>query len=213
MTLSRPKPKKCKQCGELFIQQRMGQKTCDYQCALAFNRVKETQELKRKRLAQSRELRARKEALKTPHQLWSAECKRAQDAVCLYVRVRDRDEACISCGRSVAEVESVFSSGGYWDGGHYLAKGSHPELRFNTWNIHKQCKTCNGGENRHRSAVKAVSVREGYTAGLTLKIGAERLAWLTGPHKPLQPDIEYLSRVKKIFNKRARHLAKLRQYR
>lgn len=29
------------------------------------------------------------------------------------------------------------------DAGHFMATGSHPSVRFDTRNVHKQCSTCN----------------------------------------------------------------------
>lgn len=215
---TRTNPKKCgnPSCGKKFTPRPGAQPFevwCSFECGVALSRIKQTKILKRKNQEDAREYRERKKALKTPQQLWSEECQRAQNAVCLYVRIRDRDDECISCGASVLEVESgPYRVGGYWDGGHYLGKGSHPELRFNTWNISKQCKVCNGGENRYRDGRRSTSVRKGYRAGLVGKIGEDRVAWLEGPHKPLQPSIEYLTRMKRIFNARSRHLKKLRGY-
>lgn len=211
----RPKPIRCKApgCQDTFTRVRDGQEVCGYQCGLNLTRYRDARKLKRQRLLATRELRARREAAKTPSQLWNAECQRAQKAVCAYVRVRDRMEPCLSCGASIQEVESgPWRPGGYWDGAHFLSKAAMPSIRFNTWNIHKTCKICNGGENRYRHAGKANSVKAGYRAGLIRKIGLERVEWLEGPHPILQPDIEYLERIKTIFTRRTKHLKKIRGY-
>ena len=127
-----------------------------------------------------------------------------------YCRERDRFEPCISCGRSVAEVEvGAWRPGGYWDGGHFLSKGSHPELRLCTWNIWKQCKNCNGGAGNYIQ--KNTTVQKAYRERLVAKIGEKRALWLEGPHEPLKPDLVYLMRVKKIFTRRAKKLARRRR--
>jgi hypothetical protein len=59
--------------------------------------------------------------------------KKVQKEVNAYVRNRDRDLPCISCGKSE----------GPWQAGHYIAQGSSGALRFDLDNIHKQCVTCN----------------------------------------------------------------------
>jgi hypothetical protein len=60
--------------------------------------------------------------------------REAQQAVNAYVRARDADLPCISCGRW---------HDGQWHAGHYLSTGARPNLRFDEQNIHKQCQPCN----------------------------------------------------------------------
>lgn len=201
MTLSRPKPKKCKQCSEPFVPQRMGQKTCDYQCALAFNRVKETQELKRKRLAQSPELRARKEAIK-PRKQWAAETQRAFND---YIRARDAHLPCISCGEFYAEP----FNGTVWDCGHYKPIGSHIELRFNEINAHRQHSRCNRGAAKSGRNDRTVSAQ--YRENLVQRIGEELVAWIEGPHKPLKLTIDELKALKAYYKQRTKEALAINQ--
>lgn len=58
--------------------------------------------------------------------------KRVQRVVNLYIRKRDENEPCISCGRK-----------GELDAGHYVAQGSSGWLRFNEFNLNGQCVSCN----------------------------------------------------------------------
>jgi hypothetical protein len=48
-----------------------------------------------------------------------------------YIRERDKELGCISCG---AEVEQA---------GHYHSQGHHSALRFNPINTNGQCRRCN----------------------------------------------------------------------
>jgi hypothetical protein len=48
-----------------------------------------------------------------------------------YIRARDKELGCISCG---AEVEQA---------GHYHSQGHHSALRFNPINTNGQCRRCN----------------------------------------------------------------------
>lgn len=66
-----------------------------------------------------------------------ADCQKAFNA---WVRFRDRDQPCICCGRWPANQSLT---GGEWDAGHYLSRGSHPHLRFDERNAFKQLKGCN----------------------------------------------------------------------
>jgi hypothetical protein len=68
----------------------------------------------------------RVKSAKTPEKL-------AQDAVNAFIRERDKHKPCIVHG-----YECPYASTG-WHAGHFKSVGSHPELRYNTWNIHKQC--------------------------------------------------------------------------
>jgi len=50
-----------------------------------------------------------------------------------FIRERDKDKPCVSCGEW-----KTLEAGHFYSGGHY------PELRFNEFNVHGQCKRCNG---------------------------------------------------------------------
>lgn len=89
---------------------------------------------------------------------------KAQKAVNAFVRERDKNEPCISCGR--------FHDGAY-DAGHYRSRGAAPALRFNLDNINKQCVPC----NQHKSG-NAIE----YRIRLVKKIGIEHVEWLEQEH-------------------------------
>ena len=57
--------------------------------------------------------------------------KYTQDDFNAYIRARDRDKGCISCGKPVEHA------------GHYFSQGHHSEVRFNELNVNGQCKKCN----------------------------------------------------------------------
>lgn len=126
----------------------------------------------------------RKEALKTR----SEHLKEAQSIFNAYIRERDKDLPCISCRRH---------HGGQYHAGHYLAIGSHPELRFDELNVNKQCAPC----NLHLSGNQI-----NYRLGLIEKIGAEKVMLLEQSHpakKYIIADIldiktEYKAKYKKL---------------
>nr|WP_315249281.1 recombination protein NinG [uncultured Duganella sp.] len=86
-----------------------------------------------------------------------ADCQKAFNA---WVRFRDRDEPCICCGR---RASSVSLTGGAWDAGHYLSRGSHPHLRFDERNVFAQLKGCN-----RPGGTTAASFRAGVIARIGL---------------------------------------------
>src|SRR5690349_8773059 len=49
-----------------------------------------------------------------------------------YIRERDKDLGCISCG-SHNQIQA----------GHFYSAGHYPSLRFNEDNVHSQCLRCN----------------------------------------------------------------------
>lgn len=158
---AKPKMRKCAVCKAPFIKRSMTHKACGPECALVLARqVRESTE--RKQLAERR-LAAK------PRAKWLKEAETAFNA---WIRWRDRELACISCGRHHK---------GQYHAGHFLSVGAHPELRFNEDNVHKQCKPCNTdlGGNHHF-----------YRLGLLAKIGAERVGLLEGPHSPAKYTID-----------------------
>jgi hypothetical protein len=51
-----------------------------------------------------------------------------------YIRLRDANKPCISCGTTTSEI---------WDAGHYFKAELYTGLIFNENNVHKQCRKCN----------------------------------------------------------------------
>ena len=86
-----------------------------------------------------------------------ADCQKAFNA---WVRFRDRFEPCIDCGKH-ASADSL--TGGAYDAGHYLSRGSHPHLRFDERNVFKQLKGCN-----RPGGTTAASFRAGVVARIGL---------------------------------------------
>ncbi len=117
------KKKECKTCGNEFTPFSTLSKVCSPACALQYvTQVNAKKERVR--------LRIKKELLKTRGD-WLRE---AQTGFNKFIRLRDINEPCISCGR--------YHEGQY-HAGHYRTIGSNPELRFNELNVHKQCSACN----------------------------------------------------------------------
>ena len=128
----------------------------------------------------------------------------AQKPINTYARLRDYWEPCISCGDTKEQVEAAqgWKTGGCWDAGHFKSRGAFPQLRFNLKNIHKQCKKCNGGSGK--SSHKEKTTSEQYKINLIKKIGLSEVEKLENTNETRKFEREYLERLKKIFNKRAR---------
>jgi hypothetical protein len=159
---------------------------CSWRCSLAEVEKSNLRRERRKKIDESRSLRAQKEALKTRRE-W---LKEAQIAVNRYVRLRDKDKPCVSCGTTTAAQ---------WDAGHYMSAGGHPALRLNPLNIQKQCSVCNA----HKSGNLVLFRRE-----LINRVGLEKVEWLEGPHPPAKWTIEELKQIKTEYTRMVRELEK-----
>lgn len=186
LAAKQPRAKKCQNpaCAESFIPQRLGQKVCSPACALAI--APQNQQRARKAIDQleRREIKARKEKLKSR----AEHLKDAQAAVNEYVRLRDKDHPCISCGRHHQ---------GQYHAGHYRTTAAHPELRFELLNIHKQCAPC----NNHKSGDIV-----NYRINLVAKIGAEAVEWLEGPHEPQKLTVDEIKAITAKYRAMVREL-------
>lgn len=71
-------------------------------------------------------------------QLGLASLKKKLDGLfCRFIRLRDIEKGCISCGKRVA-------FGGAWHAGHYYPRSvSYASLYFDEMNVHGQCSHCN----------------------------------------------------------------------
>jgi hypothetical protein len=120
--------KKCKHCKEEFKPYRFNQKYCfKKECTRVF--LDEIEANKKK--AWNKEKKKRLEKLKTLKDYLN-EC---QVVFNKYIRLRDQNKGCISCGASLVGIK--------FDAGHYYSVGSSPSIRFNEDNVHGQCVHCN----------------------------------------------------------------------
>jgi hypothetical protein len=118
--------------------------------------------------------------------------KLAERAFNAFIRARDADKPCISCGRSNAEK---------WDAGHYIAVGANRTLRYDEDNVHKQCsRPCN--KDKGGNSIE-------YRKELLNRIGVARLERLEGWHAPrkwtreelLEIQATYKAKLKLAMNK------------
>ncbi len=184
--------RKCKSCGKYirdFIVTPKGV-FCSIDVAVKYSYQNKNKGAEIVRKEQKKKDAIRKEKLKTAGEYM----KEAQASVNKYIRARDRHKPCVSCGSMPDD-----KIGGSFDAGHYRSRGSASHLRFNLLNIHKQCVKC----NRFKSG-NAVD----YRIELIKRIGLDNVEKLENDNKPRKFTIEYLKRLKKIFNKRARFYLK-----
>ncbi|MDP5165561.1 MULTISPECIES: recombination protein NinG [Pseudomonas syringae group] len=182
------KAKKCRvpECGASFVPQKLGQAVCSPACAIID--APRNQAKARKALAQVErsEIKVRKERLKSR----SDHMKDTQTAFNAWVRERDVELPCISCGRHHQ---------GKYDAGHYRTVGSNPALRFEPMNCHRQCSPCN-------TQLSGNIVN--YRIELVKRIGIVNVEWLEGPHEPQKYTIEELKAITAKYRALTRELKK-----
>lgn len=181
-----PKPKKCKNpsCGISFTPQRLGQAVCSPRCGLAVKDVNQGRAHKALAQVERQEIKVRKEKLKSR----ADHLREAQAVFNEWVRLRDADLPCVSCGRH---------HDGQYHAGHYRTVGANPEIRFEPLNVWKQCAPC----NTHLSGNLV-----NYRLSLLLRIGAEKLEWLEGPHPARKHTIEEIKAIKADYREKINEL-------
>ncbi|PHM58927.1 protein ninG [Xenorhabdus stockiae] len=143
--MARFRQRKCKICSEKFQPVFPNEQWCsqehkeEYAIQLYRQKNKKEEqarqrERRQKEVANRDKLKARKLAIK-PRSYWIQQAQRAVNA---YIRERDRDLPCVSCGTYTSSQ---------WDAGHYRTTLAAPQLRFDERNIQRQCIVC----NQHKS--------------------------------------------------------------
>lgn len=137
------KEKKCKVCGNTFKPQNSLQRACSLECAIKDARQKT---VKKEVSKMKKDLLTRSDYLKGLQAVFNT-----------YIRLRDSDLPCISCG-TTKPVK--------YDAGHFFSVGAYPNVRFDEDNVHKQC-------SNHCNVHLSGNIHE-YRIGLIKKIGQVR---------------------------------------
>ncbi|WP_025217146.1 recombination protein NinG [Mannheimia varigena] len=183
-----PKQHKCKECGSYYIKFQSTQQVCSVKCAMAMGKRKAEARRKQADKAERKERKQRLEKLKSR----SAWLKDLQNIFNKFIRLRDKDLPCISCGRHHQ---------GQWHAGHYKTVGGNPELRFNEDNVNRQCSVC----NNHKSG-NIVN----YRINLIEKIGLERVEFLERKdHPPLKLTVEEIKDLIKVYKAKCKELERV----
>lgn len=176
--------KKCRACRSEFVPARPLQTACSITCALEVTKAKQSRERKQAEKVERVKLREAKAKIKTRAQY----LREAQAAFNEFIRLRDRDLPCVSCGRHHE---------GQYHAGHYKTVAASPELRFEPLQVWKQCAPC----NNHKSGDIV-----NYRAELIRRIGEELVAWIEGPHEPKRYTIQDLQAIKAEYRAKVREL-------
>ena len=144
--------KSCVICGLKFKPIKTTQRVCSISCAVKFAKEKERKKKERETL---------KERRKRKREFWDNDIetrkKAAKEWCHKYIRLRDKNDTCICCGRPL---------GKNYQAGHFIPSGQNPLVRYDENNIHAQRLDCNyyrGGDSGD------------YEKNLIKKIGAEKV--------------------------------------
>ncbi len=175
------KLKTCRNCKTKFTPKYALQVVCGVDCAIQF--VKTTREAKEAKEQRAID-RSKKEQLKSK----SDHLKDLQVIFNQFIRIRDGNNPCISCGRWHA---------GQYHAGHYRSVGSAPHLRFNELNCNRQCSAC----NNHLSG-NIINYRQ----GLIAKIGIKQVEQLEADQTPKHYSIDDIKELKALYKTKIKEL-------
>lgn len=169
--------KRCKVCREYFTPRSSFAKACGPVCAQEYVRLEREKKDRQERQKGLQALKSRKD--------WERE---AQQAINAWVRWRDRELNCISCGQWFD---------GSWQAGHYLSRGARPNLALVENNIHKQCIKCNVHLSGNQAAMRI---------GLIAKIGIDAVEALESDHIPRKHTIDELKALRDHYRAKLKQL-------
>ena len=154
---------------------------CSLDCAKVLGQAKTAKADKEHAKANRAALKAAKLAIK-PLSYWEA---RAQAMINKWiVKVRDKDEGCISCGTRKPETQ--------YAAGHYRTRKAASQHRYNPDNIHKQCNmNCNK---------KLSGNIINYRPALIAKIGQERHDAIINDNSTRRYSIDELQEMTKFYS-------------
>ncbi len=171
------RPKKCKICKVCFTPQKPLQQVCGWNCAIEFAKASKIKKVKKEVKEAKLKLKSRSDWLKDTQVVFNK-----------YIRLRDQDDGCISCGSKSASA---------YHAGHYRSIGSAGHLRFNEQNCHRQCSACN-------THLSGNLIR--YRLGLIRKIGIFAVEALESNNNTIKIGIDEIKVLKKHFSDKIKTL-------
>lgn len=122
--------------------------------------------------------------------------KEAQAAFNRWIRARDADKPCISCGAPPPDLSGLHAGR---DAGHWRSVGAAKHLRYNEDNVNGQCVSCN-----QYKAGNAVA----YRAGLVARIGEERVQALENDNRVHKWTREEVLQIRDTYRQKLKEMKK-----
>ena len=151
--------KRCKVCKAYYEPRSTTQTSCSPVCALKYVGIQREKDAKKAQREAKQRIRDNDRSFRL---------KQAQAAFNTFIRMRDDDLPCVSCGRWHQ---------GQWHASHYRPTGQNSALRFNEINCHRACSVCN---NHHSGNLIP------YREELVRRIGLPLVEWLEKDHPKVQ---------------------------
>ena len=115
---------RCKNCKEKFEPIRFNQKYClKDECVRVFVQVVKEKTWKQTKAKMKNDIKTNSDWMKEAQKVFNS-----------YIRLRDKNQTCISCGSKL---------GSKYDAGHFYSMGGHKAVTFDEDNVHAQCVACN----------------------------------------------------------------------
>lgn len=200
--------KKCRHCKQPFTPRNSMTVVCSPKCALEITRANAAKEREKKKKADRKLQRLRRDEVKRSQLSWQH--KRTQLS---FNRMRVLQEldwfhsrglvpTCISCGKPLG--------GDQWCCGHFRTRGASPELRYdekNTFLQHnRRCNQMLSGD------IEGTKTTHGYKKGLLLRFGDEEgqkiIDYCESYHPAKNYTCEQLEEMRAGFNRVIRELEK-----
>ena len=144
---------------------------CQWKCAIEFAKNQKIKTVKKEVKEAKLKLKSRSDWLKETQVVFNK-----------YIRLRDQNDGCISCGSTSASS---------YHAGHYRSIGSAGHLRFNEHNCHRQCAACN-------THLSGNLIR--YRLGLIRKIGIQLVETLESDNATVKWSIDEIKLLKAHFS-------------
>lgn len=178
------KPKKCRWCKEAFKPWNSLQAACGPRCALSLERKKKQDRLDKEAKLLKQKVNANDKEKRR---------KAAVRAFNRFIRLRDRGNPCISCGKP-----SIGDAAGKFDAGHYIPAGNCTALRFDERNVNLQCHwNCNIQQSGNRTE---------YRKGLIEKYGQEVVDFLEGPQPTIDITVDWYREIEKTYKAKCKEM-------
>lgn len=175
------KTKICKNCNDQFTPYNSFQKFCSKTgCIQVWVEVEKAKQWLKKKREKKAELMTVQDWIKI-----------AQATFNSYIRERDKDKGCISCGKPLTKK---------FDAGHFYNANNHHAIRFNPDNVHGQCVECN--QWKHGNLIE-------YRKALIERIGITAFSWLEDYANDTRKfTIDQLKEITEIYKQKIKILKK-----
>lgn len=172
---------RCKICKTKFEAKYFNQKSClEPSCIIAWKDKVKADQWKKDKKKMKQELETVQELVKLAQKVFNS-----------FIRERDKDKPCISCGVKLT---------GKYDAGHYHNANNHWFVRFDENNVHGQCVKCN--QHLHGNLIP-------YRKGLIDRIGEQALDELDEvSNNTANFSKEYLRELIKTYRNKLKELKK-----